>query len=157
MGESSQASQSRMKDIFIHHLLPLYLTAVTSASIDPTNDQCIMYDTCGWNPDCEDEVGCNESQFLNCRYDGAPKPANYEALELLQSECPHLYDELTATGEVNLLLQPKAAERFANQLSNGQCLPRCHLSYVLLQLPQELLRHDLLPKTGVLCRSQQLR
>ena len=34
------------------------------------------------------------------RYDGAPKPAVYEALELLQSECPHLYDELTASGEV---------------------------------------------------------
>ena len=34
------------------------------------------------------------------RYDGAPKPAGDEALELLQSECPHLYDELTATGEV---------------------------------------------------------
>ena len=45
------------------------------------------------------------SQFLTKmfvpRYDGAPKPADNEALELLQSECPHLYDELTATGEVS--------------------------------------------------------
>ena len=47
---------------------------------------------------------CNLN-VLFTRYDGAPKPANYEALELLQSECPHLYDELTATGEVVLFAQ----------------------------------------------------
>ena len=42
--------------------------------------------------------------FLLPRYEGAPKPAVYEALELLQSECPHLYDELTATGEVSVFV-----------------------------------------------------
>ena len=26
------------------------------------------YDTCGWNPGCQDGVGCNEVQFLNCKY-----------------------------------------------------------------------------------------
>ena len=35
------------------------------------------------------------------RYFGPPKPADAEALDLLQSECPHLYDELTAAGEVS--------------------------------------------------------
>ena len=32
--------------------------------------------------------------------DPSPKLADDEALELLQSECPHMYDELTAEGEV---------------------------------------------------------
>ena len=103
--------------------------------------------------------------FLLPRYEGAPKPAVYEALELLQSECPHLYDELTATGEVSVflylgshqthlvnqflfylctltgepLLQHKAAQRSASQLSNVQYLPRGDLSHLLVQLPQELL------------------
>jgi len=92
--------QLTMRVIPICYFLPLF--TLTAASTAPSNDQCIMYDTCGWNPDCEDGVGCYGNQFLNCRYDGAPKPADNEALELLQSECPHLYDELTATGEVNL-------------------------------------------------------
>ena len=35
------------------------------------------------------------------RYFGPPKPADAEALDLLQSECPHLYDELTDAGEVS--------------------------------------------------------
>jgi len=87
-----------MREIVIWFLLPFSCIA----SIAPSADQCMMYDTCGWNPDCEDGVGCNEVQFLNCRYFGPPKPADAEALDLLQSECPHLYDELTAAGEVNL-------------------------------------------------------
>ena len=41
------------------------------------------------------------------RYDGAPKPADSEALDLLQSECPHLYDELPANGLGEVLIDPK--------------------------------------------------
>jgi len=75
---------------------------------EPALDECIWYDTCGWNPHCvvvDGVPGCNEVQFLNCRADPndpSPKPADEEALDLLQSECPHMYDELTAEGEVRL-------------------------------------------------------
>ena len=41
------------------------------------------------------------------RYDGAPKPADSEALDLLQSECPHLYDELPANGLGEVLIDLK--------------------------------------------------
>ena len=45
--------------------------------------------------------------FFPQRYDGAPKPADSEALDLLQSECPHLYDELSANGQGEVLIDPK--------------------------------------------------
>ena len=51
-------------------------------------------------------VGPSEDFFLQ-RYDGAPKPADSEALDLLQSECPHLYDELPANGLGEVLIDQK--------------------------------------------------
>ena len=58
------------------------------------------------------------------------------------------------TGEP--LLQHKTAEGPAVELCSGQRLPRRHLSNLLVQLPQEPLRHDLLSGPGFLCWSQQL-
>ena len=46
-------------------------------------------------------------ELISLRYDGAPKPADSEALDLLQSECPHLYDELPANGLGEVLIDPK--------------------------------------------------
>jgi len=114
-------------------LLIFTLTAANIAA--PPEDQCMMYDTCGWNPDCEDGMGCNEVQFLICKYDGPPKPAEgAEALELLQSECPHLYDELTATGEVNLccstrqLRDLKTNFAMVSSFLAGTC-PTCYYNF----------------------------
>jgi len=76
------------------------------AGAEPALNQCIWYDTCGWNPHCADGVGCNGVQFLNCRADPddpSPQPADEEALGLLESECPHMYEELVKPGaEVKL-------------------------------------------------------
>lgn len=37
---------------------------------DVQREHLCRYDTCGWNPACEDGIGCNDPQlqFLNCRY-----------------------------------------------------------------------------------------
>ena len=52
---------------------------------------CIMYDTCGWDQDYGEDGG-NYVHFLNCAYDGPPKPASREMLDILQDACPHLYE-----------------------------------------------------------------
>ena len=53
--------------------------------------QCIFYDSCGWDPDYEDGMGGNQIHYLNCAYDGPPKRASQEQLEILKEACPHLY------------------------------------------------------------------
>ena len=55
-------------------------------------DQCVWYDTCGWDQDYGPDGG-NMVHFLNCHYTGPPKPATTEQVELVRELCPHLYTE----------------------------------------------------------------
>ena len=50
-------------------LLPFVTSLVLLAQgqgLDRADEQCVMYDTCGWNPSAEDGQGGNERHFLNC-------------------------------------------------------------------------------------------
>ena len=71
-------------------LLVLAVVSELEAEPEEAEGQCIWYDTCGWDQDYGEDGG-NQVHFLNCHYEGPPKPASQEMLDILKDTCPHMY------------------------------------------------------------------
>ena len=69
---------------------PVGSAAGLEAEPEEAEDQCIWYDICGWDQDYGEDGG-NQVHFLNCHYEGPPKPASQEMLDILRDTCPHMY------------------------------------------------------------------
>ena len=99
------------------------------------------------------------------RYDGPPKNPEAEALDLLEENCPHMLEgQVMNLGfELEIFfprsLPPCAAAPgslgFGNKLCHPQTIPGGNLPHMLVQLQEELLRHDLFPTPSFLCEGRQ--
>ena len=71
----------------------MFLFLLATPLLAQSKNQCVMYDSCGWDQDYGPDGG-NQVHFLNCHYTGPPKPATFEMREILQEVCPHLAEEV---------------------------------------------------------------
>jgi hypothetical protein len=80
-----------MASIQLLLLLPLTsTTAFSSYDMYGKDGHCVWYDKCGRDPDYPPS---DTKHTLNCAYDGAPKSANSEQIDILRDICPHLIPE----------------------------------------------------------------
>ena len=61
-------------------LLVLAVVSGLEAEPEEAEGECIWYDICGWDQDYGEDGG-NQVHFLNCHYEGPPKPASQEILD----------------------------------------------------------------------------
>ena len=80
-------------------LIFLLLLAKSLVAQEPSKNQCVMYDSCGWDQDYGPDGG-NQVHFLNCHYTGPPKPATDEMKEILKEVCPHLAEEVCLISKI---------------------------------------------------------
>ena len=112
----------------LRYFLLLLLTVALAGGQQP--GQCIFYDACGWDPDYEDGIGGNQVHYLNCAYDGPPKRATQEQLDILEEVCPHLFtgEEQDLCCSLKQLTDLKVNFVTPQQLIEPTC-PTCYYNF----------------------------
>jgi len=112
--------------VFLHVSSSL---AFSSYDMYGNDGQCVWYDKCGTDPDYP---ASDSKHTLNCAYDGPPKAAISEQVEILRDICPHLIPQDGSNPDLCCSLSQlrDIKENFA--LTNGlmgQTCPTCYYNF----------------------------